>query len=213
MPVDENRSARSFRHALRFCVRHSMLMVSGLLLLCSAFFFVRVEAFRRTIKSVETVSFKPGDRVNVHTVIDGDEVAVTGPRGGRTVVRLLGIKSFDPTRNDPLLSQAGQQAVNRLRALSEGKVMRLAFDKLTVDESGRTLAYLHRVDDNADIGELLIREGVVLVYTEYAFSREPEYLTAERATAKAGRGLWANDEVKARARALKALWDERRSRE
>ena len=53
----------------------------------------------------------------------------------------------------------------------------MVFDTPIKDVHGRYLAYLEL--EGVDLGKRMVEEGVSMVYTEYDFAREGDYLTAE----------------------------------
>jgi len=195
----------------RFMTRNLLLTLSLVLLVASTFFLVRAESFRRSIRRRQTDFFETGDRVRIERVIDGDEVVVVGRDKRQTVVRLLGIKSFDPTRHDPLLSHYGTICVDYIKSNYLDRDARLAIGEPRTDTRGRLLAYLELGED--DVGLTLVRRGLTLVYNRYDFSRVQKYAQAEVRAMKARTGLWSNSGVATRAQALKAVWDEERSRD
>lgn len=201
---------------LRGLRRHLILVVSLAMLSVSVVFAYQVESHRRELNQLASREFKNGDRVKILEAIDGDELAVERTDGTRTVVRVLGIKSFDPTRNDPLLAQFGRRCFEMLKTLAVGKRARLEVGEPAVDAKGRLLAYVQLIDDTGadestatqttDLGLELVRRGLTVVYTRYDFSRGIEYLEAE-ANARRGKvGLWSSRKVVSRVQAMKANW-------
>jgi endonuclease YncB( thermonuclease family) len=205
-----NRGA-SLRDLVRFLARNVLITLSLVLLCASAFFFVSAERFRRSIRKRQTDYFNTGDAVRITRVIDGDEVVVVGAEKRQTVVRLLGIKSFDPTRHDPLLSHYGTICVDYIKSNYLGREARLKIGRTRTDKHGRLLAHLELGKE--DVGLTLVERGLTLVYNRYDFSRMEKYAQAEVAAMNAKTGLWSNTGVSARAQALKAVWDEERSRD
>jgi endonuclease YncB( thermonuclease family) len=203
----------SLRDLLRFLARNVLVSLSLVLLGASTFFFISAEGFRRSIRRRQTEGFRTGDLVRVTRVIDGDELVVVDARNRQTVVRLLGVKSFDPTRNDPLLKQYGTICVDHIKSQFVGKDARLTVGEPRTDRHGRLLAYLAVTVDGSDldVGLDLVRRGLSLVYNRYEFSRMDSYARAEIEAMNAKAGLWSNAGVASRAQALKAVWDERRA--
>lgn len=185
-------------------------IVVATLLGVSAFFYVRVEQYRAGIhRGSGQDCLKAEDAPVVERVIDGDEVLVK-TASCMTVVRLLGIKAFDPEKSEPPLRPYATQAVSRLKKLVGQKVSILTFAKKKMDSRGRTLAKL--AAEGRDVGEDLVRRGLVLVFRKYPFVGMSQYLAVEASAQSDGRGLWADPDATARARALQAAFERERAR-
>lgn len=173
-------------------------------LLSSALFFGLNAEQRR--KSVQAGSGKieSGDLVRLLKVIDGDTVQV-GREGQEPVtVRLIGIKSFNAKVEKDVVTPFGQAAMESLQRLMTDRPVRVMLNATTKDKFGRYLATLYA--DDQDIALLLIRQGLVLVYTVYPFPAMQLYLQ-EQEQARAGRrGLWASSAAAERAQALINEW-------
>lgn len=128
--------------------------------------------------------------VTVERVVDGDTIVVTG--GER--VRLIGIdtpETVDPRRP---VECFGEQASTRTKELlPPGTRVRLELDVERTDRYGRTLAYVHRVEDDMFVNLELARGGYaeqLTVPPDVAHADEiGDAVTAARAD---GRGLWAD---------------------
>ena len=181
-------------------------LLVGLLFALSGYFTWRVEFYRGQTSRARLVGeLNSGTEVVVTGLIDSDELTVTASQGGAFVVRILGIKGFDPTSNEPIMSPHGQAALGFLEAEARGQTVSLVFDEFKKDDRGRVLSYLEL--DGRDLGLELVSRGHTLVYTRYGFSRERAYLEAE-ATARQGRlGIWSSPRATERALALKAAWE------
>lgn len=178
------------------------------LLATSVYFAASVELRRGAWSSGGTEAVQSGDPVEVLQVIDGDEVSVKHkPTGETFVIRILGIKAFDPKVNDPGLSEIGDAAVRQLTGLTDGPLV-VEYDETKTDKSGRLLAWL-RADD-VDVGERLIRDGYALAYTRYPQGREDAYRAAELEAKTRGRGLWSIPRARERATALHEKWEAER---
>lgn len=178
-----------------------------ILLVASAAFTLDVQR-RRGAWSTDTdvPELQSGDTVKVVRAIDGDEVSVAHP-GGTLVVRLLGIKAFDPGVQEPGISAIGQACAAALVRL-EGQEVQVEFDERKLDKAGRLLAYLRAGE--RDLGRSLVEEGLALVYTRYPFSREEAYRSAEAVAKTRSEGLWGNPRASVRAEALKGTWEAQR---
>jgi len=142
---------------------------------------------------------------SITAVVDGDTVRVAYDNGIEDTVRLVGIDTPEVhTTNDPTefegvpdteagrdcLRAAGADASNAAKDALLGATVGLAFDPNTDrrDRYGRLLAYI--VDDERLFNYQLVAQGHARVYTESPFSREDEFLAAERVARDSGRGLW-----------------------
>lgn len=171
----------------------------------SLFFTWETTTFKRTLKS------KPGDLViesgataKFEMAIDGNEFkAVMGDRS--IVIRILGIRSFEASANDPRVSGFGSQAAMLIAdALRDGE-FNLIFDELKKDPKDRILTYVEK--NGKDLGAELVRQGVVMVYTEFEFSRMEDYLSLEGDAQQRKAGLWGRPEAARRAKLLKKKWE------
>ena len=152
-----------------------------------------------------------GTGVMVVQVVAGDEVSVEGPGGEAFVVRILGIKAFDPKVNDPGLSEVGNACVRSLtRRVEQPGALLVEFEENKSDKAGRLLAYLRK--DEVDVGEALVRDGHALAYVRYGHPREGAYKAAELHASTRGEGLWSIPRAVDRARALREKWEADRAK-
>ncbi|MCP4503508.1 MAG: thermonuclease family protein [Deltaproteobacteria bacterium] len=179
-----------------------------LLCVCSVFFAVNVELRRQKWSLDINLVIESGGKVEVLKVIDGDEVSVKHS-SGTFVVRLLGIKGFNPKANEPGLSGLGAQAAQAMtRVLSSSKEKSVHFETFKKDRAGRLLAYIQV--GKADLGKLLVRDGFVVAYTRYPFGKENAYLAAELEAQTRKKGLWANEKAVSRVQGWKGSWEAQR---
>lgn len=177
----------------------------GTLIGLSAFFTVRVEAFRaRGAKSKLVERIDPGTEVTLVDVLDGDELVVTAPSGANFRVRILGIKAFDPTATEPGISIFGKFAVVYLTKF-KGERLRLEFQEFKKDSRGRLLSYV--MVGKEDLGGTLVARGLALAYVKYPVAREEQYRRAMVKAEQERKGLWYNQRAIDRARALIASWE------
>ena len=174
---------------------------------CSAYFVFYVQSRRAVWAAKRAADVKSGDAVQLLKVIDGDELSVRG-KSGPFVVRMLGIKSFKPSTNDPGLSQVGMACVAAIKRILQDKKITVEFTTHRRDKAGRLLAYLHA--GGRDVGQLLLQQGHTIVFTRYPFGREKTYLGIEQEARTRKLGLWANARADMRATALKATWETQR---
>jgi micrococcal nuclease len=125
-----------------------------------------------------------GGEVAVVRIVDGDTIAVAigGPRG--TKVRLIGIDT--PERGDCMF----HAATERMRALVEGRNVRLVRDVSETDRYGRLLRYVYV--GRTFVNAALVTEGFANAATfppDVAHARE--FVALERVARAARRGLWA----------------------
>jgi micrococcal nuclease len=144
-------------------------------------------------------------------VYDADTLDVS-PHGR---VRLLGIdapEKGDSDRDDKFV-QLGI-ARKRLRPMHgaglawcmnnvKGREVTLTFDDTRRDRHGRLLAYVY-LPDGRLLNNLLLEEGLVIVYRRFDFARKAEFLAAEAEAKGRHVGLWAV-EPRAKTGATKTL--------
>jgi len=126
----------------------------------------------------------PSDETAVVRVVDGDTivVAIGGTRG--TKVRLIGI---DTPERDRCFFEAATQ---RMRALVEGKSVRLDRDVSETDRYGRLLRYVYR--GTTFVNAVMVREGFANAATYPPdVAHASEFVALARAARIAKRGLWA----------------------
>lgn len=203
------------RFSIRF-LKYFSYTIQGVLALwflgSSIFFTVQVVAFKESLSSGNepggTVLLKNNAIVTVKKIIDADEVSVIY-RGEHHIIRLLGIKSYDPKINDVSASAAGRAAFQYLKKRLSGTQVILKYDEYKLDKKQRLLAYIHF--DNQDVGEQMVKAGLTLVYEKFGFSREKQYLQAEKEAQDYNRGIWSNGALANRSLMLKQLWRENKS--
>jgi endonuclease YncB( thermonuclease family) len=145
-----------------------------------------------------------GSIVKIVQVVDGDAVVVVQEGEKPASVRILGIKSFDAKIEKDIVTPYGQAAIDTLERLAKDKPIRVMLNSTPKDRYGRYIATLYM--ENQDIGLRLIREGLVLAYTVYPFPAMSLYLQEQELAQTGRKGLWANQDVAARARALMSAW-------
>ena len=197
-------------NSLRFLRRHLMVLCSVGLFSLSFYFWFEVQKFRKSIARTDADAFSSGDIVTIKIVRDGDEVVVT--KGDKqALVRLLGIQSFDPKVNDPVVAGIGKSCFTYLRNNYEQRRAQIMLGKVKLDGKGRLLAYLSVQEKpgasyNFDVGEDLLRRGMTQVYLRYDFEREPSYLSIESMAESQRQGIWGSQGASDRANALKKQW-------
>lgn len=192
-----------------FVSKHNLNVITIGLLLCSAYFFASIQPVRNRALSNNPELFKDGQRVTITRVIDGDELRIEN-ESGSSRIRLLGIKSFDATAHDMILSEFGKVCVDFLESSYVGQRARLKISPKGVDDEGRLLGTLYVGGDEADLALDLVDKGMTLVYLRYDFGRIDEYVQVQQQAEQDKRGLWASERVAARSRSMLRLWEQQR---
>lgn len=178
---------------------------------CTLFFVANVQQRRGQLRQDRSVEIESGTQVDLVRVIDADEVSVRPPSGSTFVVRLLGVKGFSTTVNEPGVAGLGQVAVTTIEHAVADKELRVVFDELAFDRSGRVLAYLEV--DGEDLGQQLVQHGHMVTYTRYPFSREAMYQSVEAEARAKKAGLWGNYKAVARVQGWQDSWKAAREAE
>mgnify|MGYP001553104612 FL=1 len=207
----------SFRH---FLLQNAISLITLVLFTASAFFTVQVVLMRQQLRYSDPSLFQNGDIVQVFKVVDGDEVRIAvsdaaDPETSSTVVRLLGIKSFDATVSDPMLSEYGKICFDYLKSCAEGKLARLEIPEKRLGDKGRLLGTLFLEDETGaytlDLCSELIARGYTLVYTRYDFERMQTYLEIQNRAKQDHSGFWGNPRIASKAEALNMIWMEEKT--
>lgn len=177
----------------------------------TSYFVASVEQRRAELRSSGELELESGTEVRLVRVMDADEVSMHTLDGQAFVVRLLGIKGFPTTANEPGVSGLGVDAMNALERALVDKQIFVVFDELKFDSSHRVLAYLEV--EGQDVGRLLVERGHVVTYTRYAFSREGSYQGAEAEARSERLGLWGNAKAVERILGWQATWQAARAEE
>lgn len=169
----------------------------------STYFGVRAETVRRAVQHA-TATVQTGDLVSFSKVIDGDTVLLLNGAGDPVTVRVVGIKSFDTTSVKDPGAPWGRQAIEALRKALEAKPIRVMLASPPKDKHGRTVATLF-VDDE-DVALPLIRDGLVLVYTQFPFPAMHDYMHDQEKAKNDHKGLWGDPMATSRAQLLVQEW-------
>lgn len=151
---------------------------------------------------------RTGQAIQIASAIKGDEIALAGPFEGQRL-RLVGIHA--------LAAEIGQPTLDKYAALSLKTLTEWLKDGATVeirqpmkDMSGRYLGYL--ATSGGDVNRRMVEQGLALVYTEFAFVREADYLAAEAKARAEKTGIWAEDAATLTIlRGLRKQWAELRT--
>jgi endonuclease YncB( thermonuclease family) len=178
-------------------------LVIAALLLGAGGFTLGVHTKQAHIQLAGDAKIKNGDTVKVVAVLKRDQLLVDKD-GHQGRLRLLGIRSFDAYVNEREIMAFGQRAVVFLERWAENRQVKVIFDDPIKDVHGRYLAYLEL--EGVDLGKRMVEEGVSMVYTEYPFERESDYLTAEWMARENRAGIWGGKKATRRIEALRRQW-------
>jgi endonuclease YncB( thermonuclease family) len=180
----------------------------------SLFFITGAQLKLHALKESNPEQFMNEDKVTIVKIVDGDEIRLLNSRGNYTLLRLLGIKSFDPGINDPLLAQTGSICFNYLSEAVEGKSGHIILEDKKIDDKGRLLGYLF-VDEEKesyDVGKRLLERGHACVYTEFDFGKMEEYKEAELLASEQNLGLWSSPSIRNRVIKMQQIWNQKRTK-
>ncbi|PKK88505.1 MAG: hypothetical protein CVV64_18555 [Candidatus Wallbacteria bacterium HGW-Wallbacteria-1] len=190
---------------LNFNIVYWILIV--LLILSSSFFTYHVVTFKKDIQSGKKAEIPPsGTEVTLNKVMDGDEISVTAP-DGNMMVRILGIKSFDPVANEMQLASVSRLAFDYLNSTLGQEPFKIIYDEASRDSKGRILAYLEK--NGRDIGLEMVSKGCSMVYTEFPFPRMDDYLLHEGVARQSKLGIWGVEAAVERADSLRTVWNKK----
>ncbi|MEL6340674.1 MAG: thermonuclease family protein [Myxococcota bacterium] len=144
-----------------------------------------------------------GQEVNVEQIVKGDELNVEHDRQ-QTRVRMLGVHAFSDSLDDEKVAVLGRQANAWLADRVAEQRVRLVLGQVSKDSAGRYLAYIEHQGN--DINAAMIAAGQAVVYSEYPFERETDYLAQEAKARDASQGLWAEREVVELIKGLRRQW-------
>lgn len=144
---------------------------------------------RKKVKRKPARKRRPGLRVYVSRVVDGDTIEVTMPDGRTEDVRYIGVdtpETVDPGEPDGCF---GKQASRFNESLVEGRRVRLVFDEERRDYYGRLLAYVY-VGGRFVNASLLRRGFARAVYYSPNGAFRYRFEEIARRAGSRGRGLW-----------------------
>ncbi|HNV85566.1 MAG TPA: thermonuclease family protein [Candidatus Omnitrophota bacterium] len=125
----------------------------------------------------------------VRYVIDGDTFILTDQQR----VRMIGIDA--PEVSHPRYGKSGEpfgeESRKYLKALIEGKDVRLEGGEEPFDRFGRRLAYVY-LSDGTFVNRQMIEQGYAEVFRKFPFEYKKDFFESER-RAKAGKlGMWGD---------------------
>ncbi len=186
-------------------MEHSFWIVLLFFTLLASYFTYENIHFRRSFnKDSGTLQIASGAVVTVTQIIDGDEISVRQDSGQQFIVRLLGIKSFDPSVNDTLVQNIAQSSFQFLKNQAHDQKVRIIFSSLAYDTKKRLLAYVFLGEQ--DLGLAMVKKGLALVYEQFPFEKMEEYLLEEHKAKIQRSGIWGIPRAVERSLKLKVLW-------
>jgi micrococcal nuclease len=132
------------------------------------------------------VATQPAAAARVRQVIDGDTITVAGVG----TVRLIGVDAPEKTGSYRTSEPYGDAATRFMKALVDGKLVRLEYDGERKDQYNRTLAYVY-LEDGTLANEAIVRAGFAETYRRFTYRMKPQFHAAEQEARAAGRGMWA----------------------
>jgi endonuclease YncB( thermonuclease family) len=129
-----------------------------------------------------------GPHFQIIRIIDGDTIEVDTVG----LVRLIGVDTpelYHPTRPVQYLAEGASQYT---KSISDGKNVRLEFDRESFDKYGRRLAYVY-FEDGRMLNAEIIKNGYGFAYTKYPFRYIEKFIGYEREAREKGFGLWRNE--------------------
>ncbi len=119
-------------------------------------------------------------------VIDGDTLVLEGG----LAVRVLGIDAPEMEKPGQPAQFLAHKSKAALSELTQGKTLRLEYDRQRYDHYGRLLAYLF-LPDGTFINAEMVRRGLARVYFHAPNVRHREaFLAAQKEALEANRGVW-----------------------
>jgi len=192
------------RRSFELSSDHAFWLVVIVLFGATVFFVSNVQQRRGQLRTDRSVEIESGAVVEVVRIIDANTISVRDTEGETFLVRLLGVKGFSTTINEPGISGLGQAAVAALQEVMADKEIHVVFDELATDRSGQVLAYLEA--EEHDVGEQMIERGHLVTFTRHAFSRELAYLSVEAEARTKKTGLWGNYKAVSRVQGWQDTW-------
>ena len=121
-------------------------------------------------------------------VIDGDTIIVIID-GKKQKVLLIGVDT--PETDGPYTKEEpfGKEASAFTKKITEGKKVRLEYDRQKRDKYGRLLAYVY-LEDGTFLNAELIKQGYATAFRKFRFKYRDNFKRYEREARENKRGLW-----------------------
>jgi micrococcal nuclease len=129
--------------------------------------------------------------MNVTKVIDGDTFWVDDGSKKGIKIRLIGVDAPE-SRNvfKKVIGYYGIESKQYLNSLIAGKKVRLEYDIDTLDQYGRSLAYVY-LQDGTFINAEIVKQGYAMVMTVPPNVKYAEkFFTLQRSAREKNKGLW-----------------------
>lgn len=129
--------------------------------------------------------------MSVTKVVDGDTFWIADGSAKGLMIRLIGVDAPE-SRNvfRKVIGYYGIESKQFMTTLLNGKKVRLEYDVDTLDQYGRTLAYVY-LRDGTFVNAELVRKGYGMVMTVPPNVRYAEkFLKLQQTARKRNRGLW-----------------------
>lgn len=155
-------------------------------------------------KKLPAVEIASGETVKFVRANRGHEL-VLEKNGIEATVRLVGIYTFASSINEKSdISVYAKSSKDWVQKELGGKRVTLVLERKEPDRRGRYLGFIELGGE--DINRKMIRVGHAVLYTEFPFSREVEYTTADTDARKSVRGMWGGTASIKRLGALRRTW-------
>jgi len=130
---------------------------------------------------------------SVTKVVDGDTFWIDDGSEKGLKVRLIGVDAPE-SRNtgNKTIGYYGKEASDYLKSLIGGRKVRLEYDVDTLDQYGRTLAYVY-LEDGTFVNADLLKKGYAMIMTIPPNVKYVDYfLKLSRKARKREKGLWGD---------------------
>ncbi len=145
-----------------------------------------------TVFTVTTVSASASSYYKCLDIVDGDTIAVE-MNHQRVEVKLIGIDNLEAIDSINRFEFIGRESVRCLRRIILGKNVRLEYDSVRVDDTGRVLAYVYVENSPTSVNEELIKQGYAFVYSKYPFKDREKFRKLQEDAKANAIGLWRLD--------------------
>ncbi len=123
------------------------------------------------------------DSRKVIKIIDGDTIVV------EQHIRLIGVNTPETKHPKKPKEYFGKEATEFTKSTLIGKEVCLEYDNKRIDYYGRTLAYVHLLEDKLFNAEL-VKQGYSHAYTKYPFKYSEDFIKYEKEARQNKKGFW-----------------------